>query len=423
MNASLGYKIITKFCKKTDSNYLLFKALLERMPQEILATNSKNDFAKAQKLNIRIKNNIALLNYKWLFYNENWVWHLTFDIDKKFSFKEIIKFLNERFDLTPTWLCHTDKGLQFSFMLINVLKSEKQIQLASEAKKIITQELNKNFDKVDYTASNRIKGFWRNPLMHEYLYTGHFIELKTLKLKVLIPNTPKPTKFTKTNKKTKINFPKPRVSYQSNEIILNYYDGTYKVIKLNTGIIFYDKNFSVGNRNEAIFFNLLANTDSANFDEVFALGEYFNSLCDEPLEIKELKKIVNSVLNYNKKGKNNFYKKFSREQRILSVRTYKKNWEIGKMNFEKIKNLPYDEYLKEVKRRQSEAGKTIGKQNLIKHYNKKQGEKTKTKVYKAIKELKEKGEKVTILKIVELAKVSKNSASKYIKQAREEGII
>ena len=36
---------------------------------------------------------------------------------------------------------------------------------------------------------------------------------------------------------------------------------------------------------------------------------------------------------------------------------------------------------------------------------------------------KEKGEKVTILKIVEIAKVSKNSASKYLKKAREEGII
>jgi len=48
---------------------------------------------------------------------------------------------------------------------------------------------------------------------------------------------------------------------------------------------------------------------------------------------------------------------------------------------------------------------------------------TKQKVYKAIEELKEKGEKVTILKVVELAKVSKNSASKYIKQAKEEGII
>ena len=62
------------------------------------------------------------------------------------------------------------------------------------------------------------------------------------------------------------------------------------------------------------------------------------------------------------------------------------------------------------------------KERAIKN-SKKIAEATKEKVYKAIQKLKEKGEKVTILKIVELAKVSKNSASKYIKQAREEGLI
>ena len=48
---------------------------------------------------------------------------------------------------------------------------------------------------------------------------------------------------------------------------------------------------------------------------------------------------------------------------------------------------------------------------------------TKEKVYKAIQELKEKGEKITSIKIMEIAKVSKNSALKYLRQAKEEGII
>ena len=50
-------------------------------------------------------------------------------------------------------------------------------------------------------------------------------------------------------------------------------------------------------------------------------------------------------------------------------------------------------------------------------------EQTKKKVYKAIEELKKKGEKVTILKIAKIANVNKNSANKYLKQAREEGIV
>jgi len=64
----------------------------------------------------------------------------------------------------------------------------------------------------------------------------------------------------------------------------------------------------------------------------------------------------------------------------------------------------------------------IGKKNLIKTAKEK-AEATKEKVYSAIEELKKRNEKVTILKVAELAKVSKNSASKYIKQAKEEGII
>ena len=50
-------------------------------------------------------------------------------------------------------------------------------------------------------------------------------------------------------------------------------------------------------------------------------------------------------------------------------------------------------------------------------------EQTKSKVYEAIEELKKRGEKVTVRKIKELAKVSMNSATKYLKQAREEGIV
>ena len=49
--------------------------------------------------------------------------------------------------------------------------------------------------------------------------------------------------------------------------------------------------------------------------------------------------------------------------------------------------------------------------------------KTKEKVYKAIIKLKENNEKITVRKVMQEAGVSKNSANKYLKQAREEGII
>ncbi len=435
-------KIITKYCKKTNNDYLLFKALLERMPRQILATKSKYDFAKVQKFNIRTKNNIALLNYKWLFYNENRVWHLNFDIDKKFSFEEVIKFLNEKFDLTPTWLCYTDRGLQFGFMLINVLKTQKQIELAQEAKKIITNALiehfvgdfekNKDENIIDTTASNKIRGFWRNPLMHEYKYTGHFIELKTLKLRVLIPNTPKPEIKKLINKSSSNNiknnkFPYPQISYNDTTIRINYPNGKYKIVKLANKIMLLEAYNKIhqGIRNKSIFFNLLSNTNSKDFDEVYAIAQYLNNLSDVPLDEKELKKITRSVLKYNRTETNTLYEKFIQKhtkERIMSVRTYHKDWETGKMGFKKIKGLDYDKYKEEVRKRQKEAGKEIGSKNL-KKYNEQKMNETKEKVYKAIEELKAKNEKVTIMKVKELAKVSKTSASKYIKQAKEEGII
>ena len=413
--------IITKntlYCKVTDEKYPLFYNLLTRMPTQIISSNSKADFAKQQ----RIKNNIALLNYKWIFYNENKVWHLMFDIDKKYKFEEIKDFLNEKFGLIPTWLCETDKGIQFGFMLTNVLKSEEQIKLAREAKTIITKFLYKKFDGVDVGASNRIRGFWRNPLLHKYEYTGNFIELKTLKLKVLIPYTPKP-EFKKKTKIQKIKeFPKPKLSLKDKKTIrIDYPGGVYKIVELADNLYLADTDFSIGNRNNAIFYNLMANFNSGDFDEIYAVAEALNQQCEEQLEEKELKHIVDEVIMYNRENKNYVFGKYIKNK-ILKVRTYNENWEVGKMGFEKISNLNYAEYLEEVRRRQSEAGKEIGVNNL-KKANEKRANEAKQKVYKAIEQLKAKDEKVTILKVVELAKVSKSSASKYIKQAKEEGII
>ena len=135
------------------------------------------------------------------------------------------------------------------------------------------------------------------------------------------------------------------------------------------------------------------------------------------LEEKELVKIAKSVTKYNNG--------FNRGNEIYGWNV-KASWKIGSMKFEKIRNLPYEKYLKEVRRRQSMAGKrtgnTIGKEVLIKA-NKQKAEATKEKVYKAIQELKEKSEKVTVRKVKELAKISMASAQKYVKQAKEEGII
>ena len=92
------------------------------------------------------------------------------------------------------------------------------------------------------------------------------------------------------------------------------------------------------------------------------------------------------------------------------------------MGFKKIKDLDFVAYKEEVRRRQQKAGREIGAKNL-EEARKKRQEEAKEKVYKAIEELKSKKEKITVRKVKELAGVSLGSAQKYLKQAREEGIV
>jgi len=74
-------------------------------------------------------------------------------------------------------------------------------------------------------------------------------------------------------------------------------------------------------------------------------------------------------------------------------------------------------------RKLSDKEYKMQKKEIALKNSKMRAEQTKEKVYKAIQELKEKGEKATVRKVKELANVSMNSATKYLKQAREEGII
>ena len=93
------------------------------------------------------------------------------------------------------------------------------------------------------------------------------------------------------------------------------------------------------------------------------------------------------------------------------------NWIAKNYNIGGVNNWNY------VRKTKDDQELKMTRQEIALKNAKKRAEKTKAKVYKAIEKLKKENEKVTILKIVEIAGVNKNSASKYLKQARQEGII
>jgi hypothetical protein len=163
-------------------------------------------------------------------------------------------------------------------------------------------------------------------------------------------------------------------------------------------------------------------TDDALFDYMrFIAYDFVKTNGKEALTreyLEEIGKLGNEVLDKTKefstiraKAKS-IYNWIMENYRVQEVKKDNKNKE--------VKNVSNWNYVRKTKNNEEllMTRKEIALKNA-----KMRAKQTENKVYKAIEKLKKEGKKITILKIVEIAKVNKNSASKYLKKAREEGII
>ncbi len=382
--------VVSKLYHKSNLNGNIFRFLLERLPKKTFYAFSKKDL----KLKRTAPAREALLKGKYLFYNQNLTTELIFDIDNishtSINLEWVFKTFLNKTGIIPSWVCYTDNGIQLCVSVNTFYKlSKKQKKVFQDFKQLVID----SWSLIDKAGSKRLKGWWRNPLTQkDFIFTGWVTTFEEIK------------DFLIRNKRT---------------IKEQFKTATIKnSIKTNIKAL-REKNFFIagepveGNRNNWLWYNTMLYTDSKNFEEVLEVTKELNKRVRKGLEEKELVKIAKSVTKYNNG--------FNRGNEIYGWNV-KASWKIGSMKFEKIRNLPYEEYLKEVRRRQSMAGKEKGRHNII-NYVKPKAEATKEKVYKAIQKLKEKNEKVTVRKVKELAKVSMASAQKYVKQAREEGII
>ena len=385
--------VVSKLYHNTHgkSNFsALFKFLLERLPKETLYAFSKKDL----KFKRTAPAKEALLKGKYLYYNQNLTTELIFDIDNishtSIDLQFVFKTFLDKTGIIPSWVCYTDRGIQFCVSLNTFYKlSKKQKKVLQDFKEWVIN----NWPLIDKAGSKRLKGWWRNPLTQkDFIFTGFvttFGEIKDF--------------LSRHNRTIKEQFKTATIK---------------RKIKTNIEAIKEKKFFIAGepvkgNRNNWLWYNTMLYCNSKDFNEVLEVVKELHKKVEEQLEEKELVKIAKSVTKYNNG--------FNRGNEIYGWNV-KAHWNIGSMKFEKISNLPYKEYLKEVRRRQKMSGEKIGKGNIEKYVREK-AEATKEKVYKAIQKLQEKKEKVTIMKVKELANVSYASAQKYVKQAREEGII
>jgi len=379
----------------------LFNHLLKIMPKEALYAYNKNEL-KFKRIG---KSKEVIKKANFLFYNQNLVTELVFDIDEKYDLETIFQEFLSRTGITPTWICSTARGAQLCISLNTFYKlSQKQLKVLKDFKRFVSE----NWKLIDKAGSNRLSGWWRNPLtQQDFIYTGWITTFGEIK------------DFLTRNNLT--------INEQFKKAVLKKY------IQNNIELIRKRKFFLAGkpvrgNRNKWLWYNTMFYTNSKNFNEVLEVVKELHNQIKEPLEEEELTKITKSVLSYNL-GESYKIKIKNQEKEVKENRIYGWNvnpqWNIGIMGFKKIRRLPYQEYLKEVKRRQSMAGKKnseIGTKNLIKAVKKK-AETAKNKVYIAIEQLKKENKRISALAISKISGVSRNTATKYLKQAKEEGII
>ena len=374
---------MTTISKYKDEDEQLKELLLKNLPKKIKSGNEKHLSNIYQYRTIE-----ALNKYKFINFNtKDRISFLVFDIDKyedktaKEYFKNIYNFLDfitDNIGLEPSYILETNKGFHFAYHLKNHVftHQRKPLKYVMDIKVAITRLL-----KCDEMASHRLYGVWRNPLLHNF-YFSQKINYELDDFKQYIPKG----EFTNTPLRLK-------VKVDENELI-------------------------EGQRNKTLFkyaMKYAKGKTTLTKDDILNFLININNSKNVELGNTELIQISNSVFKYWQNGK------------ILYGTIKDENVKIvnnGVMEFEKMKNLSYDEYLEETKQRQQKAAnrtlklrdKEKNKKQLLEakqdYISKLQAEKE-TLVINAILQLEEQNLKVNIASISRIANIDRRTAKKY----------
>lgn len=369
--------------KYKNEDEQLKELLLKNLPKRTKAGNEKHLSNIYQYRTIE-----ALNKYKFINFNsKEQISFLVFDIDKyedktaKEYFKNIYNFLDyitSNIGIEPTYILETNKGFHFSYHLKNHIftHQRKALKYVMDIKVAITRML-----KCDEIASHRLHGVWRNPLLHDFYFSQKFnYELNDFKK--YIPKS----EFTNTPLKLK-------VKINEDELI----EG-----QRNKTLFKYAMKFAKGKK-------------TLTKDDILNFLININNSKSVGLGNTELIQISNSVFKYWQNGKILFGTIKNENVKVVNS---------GVMEFEKMKNLSYDEYLQETKQRQQKAAnrtlklrdKEKNKKQLLEakeDYISKLQTQKENLVINAILQLEEQNLKVNIASISKIAKIDRRTAKKY----------
>ncbi|MGJ0312647.1 replication initiation protein [Aliarcobacter cryaerophilus] len=369
--------------KYKDEDEQLKELLLKNLPKRTKAGNEKHLSNIYEYPTIK-----ALNKYKFINFNsKEQISFLIFDIDKyedktaKEHFKNIYVFLDyitSNIGIEPTYILETNKGFHFAYHLKNHIftHQRKALKYVMDIKVAITRML-----KCDEIASHRLYGVWRNPLLHDF-YFSQKINYELDDFKKYIPKS----EFTNTPLKLKVKINEDElIEGQRNKTLFKY---AMKFAKGKTTLTKDD------------ILNFLININNS---KNVGLGN------------TELIQISNSTFKYWQNGKILFGTMKDENLKVVNS---------GVMEFEKMKNLSYDEYLEETKQRQQKAAirtlklrdKEKNKKQLLEakeDYISKLQTQKENLVINAILELQEQKLKVNIASISRVAKIDRRTAKKY----------
>lgn len=375
---------MTTISKYKDEDEQLKELLLKNLPKKIKSGNEKHLSNIYQYRTIE-----ALNKYKFINFNsKEQISFLIFDIDKfedktaKEYFKNIYNFLDfitDNIGLEPSYILETNKGFHFAYHLKNHIftHQRKALKYVMDIKVAITRLL-----RCDEIASHRLYGVWRNPLLHNF-YFSQKINYELDDFKQYIPKG----EFTNTPLRLK-------VKVDENELI-------------------------EGQRNKTLFkyaMKYAKGKTTLTKDDILNFLININNSKNVGLGNTELIQISNSVFKYWQNGKI-LYGTITTDENLKVVNS-------GVMEFEKMKNLSYDEYLEETKQRQQKAAirtlklrdKEKNKKQLLEakeDYISKLQTQKENLVINAILELQEQKLKVNIASISKIAKIDRRTAKKY----------
>jgi len=359
----------------------LFNLFYDRLPQNLILSKNKTALRKGKLL--RIKKDINyLLENEYLYFNQYTYNFFILDIDhKNYKINDFIILLNDNFINNPNWIIETNSGYQLGFILekpFNLYKSklsEKDKQLKKYTLYLMKKMLflfNGDFN------TNRLQGFWKNPLGINLTKYKCYVNDKNLfnlsDFDIYLPAFENyDFNSNKGNAGGDFHNEKEKIKYFISEIF-----------KGNLDIL---KNIKEGYRNSFIWYlgMLLIKYEKKEWENKL---DFYNNNLINPIGDKEMENIKSSIIKYTRNKKN-----------FVGLGSYE-NWT------KEMKNL----YIKNYRM----------KKGIIKNSNEERKEINKNKVLQAILKLKNLNKKITNENIQKISGLGLTTVKKYRKILKED---